>query len=293
MKATRGTCLRCGEPLSPQAAGAATAADPPSARTPSRSTILVGSTASIVIAGLIAFTWLPGSVNDPAQPVVGAASPIASSSTQTGQTVGINSASSPTYEPVTFMDSTRAGGASFASGDFESARAAYEQALAKHPDDPAALNNLGQALMRLERVDEAIVHFERAVDLAPKTWAYRFNLAAAEAKRGRWDRAVDHYAEAVRAFPDDYASQYNLALALHKNGDEPAAIRAYEQAIQLAPGEATFHVSLGVSLEKIGRVADAVREYRVFLEMEPLSPDAAKLKAHVDALVMSTTAQGR
>jgi Flp pilus assembly protein TadD len=73
-------------------------------------------------------------------------------------------------------------------------------------------------------------------------------------------------------------------MALHQKGDERGAITEFQKAISLAPGEPSFHLSLGMSLERVGRIADAVKEYKTYLEMEPSAPDAAKLKAHVEAL---------
>lgn len=298
MKADRRSCLRCGELLVPRRSdGAAGLQDGPTsgaaltgstsqtAQLSRRTTIVAGTVASIVVAGLAGVLWYtsPEAVGDGPSTAVSvpsrAARPAASS-----HSGGAGEADAPAYEPAAFIDVARRGGASFGSGDFEAARAAYEQALLKRPDDPDTLNNLGQALVRLGRVDEGIARFERAVQLAPDAWAAHFNLAAAEGERGHWDRAVEQYREAVRVFPDDYATQFNLALALHKKGDEPAAIAEYEKAIQRAPSEPSFHIALGISLEKVGRIADAVREYRVFLEMDPSSSEAAKLKAHVDAL---------
>jgi Flp pilus assembly protein TadD len=93
-------------------------------------------------------------------------------------------------------------------------------------------------------------------------------------------------------FPVDYATQYNLALAFYKKGDANASLLEFDKAIELAPSEPSFHVSLGQALEKLGRVNDAVREYRRFVEMDPLSPEAPKLKAHVETL-LATQAQGR
>jgi len=100
----------------------------------------------------------------------------------------------------------------------------------------------------------------------------------------QWDRAIGEYREALRLFPEDYATQYNLAMALHKRGDHQGAIPEFQKAIALAPSEPSFHLSLGMSLEQVGRVADAAREYRTYLEMEPSAPEAAQLKAHLEAL---------
>jgi Flp pilus assembly protein TadD len=280
MKADRPACLRCGEPLVPIEAAAA----PPDAtgQFSQRTTFVLGVSASVIIVGLIGVLW-PSRAPETA---AGARATlrVGLNRPSPAQSESESLAYAAAYDAATFLDAARGGGAAFVSGDFEAARARYQDALAKRPDDPDTLNNLGQALVRLGRVDEGIAHFERAVQIAPDAWAPHFNLAAAEGQRGRWDRAVDQYREAVRVFADDYATQFNLALALHKQGDDTAAIAEYAKAIQLAPGEPSFHTALAVSLEKMGRFDDAVREYRVSLEMDPASAAADSLKAHVEAL---------
>lgn len=284
MKADRRMCLRCGDVLLDTATAAASHAP---RHLSQRRTIIVSVVASAVVLGLAGVLWRTSDA------AASASAPLNAGALTTTRTAAParrerQAESAPTtYEAVTFLDATRGGGAAFVSGDFESARAGYENALTKRPDDPDALNGLGQALVRLGRVEEGIARFERAVQVAPDAWAPHFNLAAAAGQRGQWDRAVDQYREAVRVFGDDYATQFNLALALHKNGDETAAIAEYEKAIRLAPGEPSFHVALGVSLEKSGRVEDAIREYRASLEMDPASADAESLKTHVAALTQA------
>jgi tetratricopeptide (TPR) repeat protein len=193
-------------------------------------------------------------------------------------------AAAPIGTPTSSADGTRAGASAFRAGHFEAARTAFEQVLAKTPDDADALNNLGQTLVRLGKLDEAMARFERAIALAPSKAAFHFNLGHALGQRGNWQRAIVEYREAVRLFPEDYAAQYNLALAIKKTGDDKGAIPEFQKAIALAPGEPSFHLSLAMSLEQVGRVLDAVKEYRKFLEMAPAAPEAEQLKTHVDAL---------
>jgi len=190
----------------------------------------------------------------------------------------------PAYEPRSFLDSTRGSPAVVTSGDFASARLAYERAILERPDDAEALNSLGELLVRLHRVDEAFLRFERAVALAPNRSTYHFNLAHAAAELGHLDRAAGEFRQAAKLLPADYAAQYNLAMALHKKGDDDAAIPEYQKAISSAPGEASFHAALAVSFEKVGRIADAVQEYRKYLQMDPGASGADQLKAHVELL---------
>jgi Flp pilus assembly protein TadD len=286
VKAARRRCPRCEELLVPRAASAAT--DTP--RASDGGTLIrmtVGAVLALVIVGMM---WTFRSQTDTGVATLTAKSNTAAPAhVQTAATSGVL-VDPPTYEGATARDANRAATAAFASADFDRARASYEQALEKNPNDPEALNGRGQALVRLGRVADAIQDFERAASIAPDKWAYRFNLAHALSQLGNWDRSIAEYREAAHLFPTDYATQYNLAMALHKKGDEQTAITEFRRAIELAPSEPTFRLSLGISLEKLGRIPDAVREYQAFLEMDPSSPDATKLKAHINDLSASPSA---
>jgi hypothetical protein len=69
----------------------------------------------------------------------------------------------------------------------ESLRRAVD-CMGRSPDFPAALNNLGAALMATGRSDEAVLHFQRALGLRPEYASARINLNRAMAKLGRGDQ---------------------------------------------------------------------------------------------------------
>ena len=292
IKADRQECLRCGEKLVAVAPAEPSMPWWDALGLSQGRALMLASAVSFVLLGAVVYVWqqtAPEPVDDVARPAgpppaTPAATAPDSSVTPPPSVSAHIETSKPSFEPATFLDSNRLAGAAFSSGNFEAARASYEQSLAKRPDNPEALNALGQALVRLGKIDEAIPRFERAIELAPDKWTYHFNLAHAVGQHEHWDRAAEEYRKAAVLFPTDYATQYNLAMALHKKGDDQAAIPEFEKAIQLAPGEPSFHVSLGISFEKVGRTADAVREYRQYLEMAPAAPNAASLKQHLEAL---------
>ena len=282
IRADRSRCLRCGEVL--EAAAGAPAASPTFGewlQTFKPRTVAISAVASLaVLIGAVLFMDSRSRPDTVARPVPNAAAP----KPQTVASAGRPSPQGELMFPATAIDSVRLGGAAFTSGDFESAKIRYQQALQKKADDPEALNGLGLVFERQGDIDDAVVQFTRAAAVAPNTWAYRFNLAHALGESGRWDQAIDEYRAAAGLFPDDYATQYNLASALHKKGDDESAIPEFKKAIALAPREPSFHLSLGVSFEKTGKIADAQREYQQYLDMAPYAPDAEKLKAHLKAL---------
>jgi Flp pilus assembly protein TadD len=279
MKAGRGHCLRCFETLP---------VDAPEASQPRFSqgvTLIAGVVLTLAALLLSAVIW------ERATPVVDdVARPAPSTPKTTSQKAPVpaapnetsvaNAGRPPILEPG-FVKAPRA--ESTPPTDPAAAKTAYEKALAQRPDDAETLNKLGQVLVALGTIDEAMPRFERAAALAADKWVYQFNLGYTASQLLLWDRAVAGYRRARAIQPTDHATQFDLALALHKTGDEAAAIPEFEKAIALAPSDAKSHLGLAIALERNGRMADAVRSYRRFLELEPGSPDAEKLKAYVDA----------
>lgn len=186
---------------------------------------------------------------------------------------------------VPFIEPNRAGSAAYAAGDFDRALESYQEAVARNPQDAESWSNLGQVLVRLNRIEEAIPAFERAIDLNDGRWAYHFNLGRAHGLAGRWQRAVDEYRAAQQLYPDDYAIAFNLGLALRKSGDEAGALAQFQKASALDPQEPTFQLSIAMAYDKLGQVENAAAAYRKTLELAPEAPEAPAIRARIDALL--------
>jgi tetratricopeptide (TPR) repeat protein len=186
--------------------------------------------------------------------------------------------------PATAEDLVRDGAVDYSRGDFASALARFEAAAAARPNDPEALNNLGQALVRLNRPQGAVRKLEAAVGLTPDKWAYRFNLARARGLSGDWNGAVGDYRAAERLFPDDHATLFNLALALRKSGRAAEALPILERATTLEPDDASFLLTLGRTYDELDRASDATGTYRKFLSAAASSADADAVRARLAQL---------
>jgi tetratricopeptide (TPR) repeat protein len=77
-------------------------------------------------------------------------------------------------------------------GQFDRAEQAYQKGLAvnRGPLFDSFLDyNYGRFLMKMNRLDEAAAHLDRAVALAPQTRAVYYERAKLHEKRGRWEQA--------------------------------------------------------------------------------------------------------
>ena len=281
VKSGRVKCLRCGEPLVARQDVAA----PPSRPIPWKTVglvtgcVVLGGIAAVVTSRLTQPSQSTNTTSLDASPALNAPKRSTSAST--------SSVSGPDPATVAVSD-LMAGQKAYVSGNIDASVQQLQAAVDANPNDPRALSDLGQVLVRTGRAREAVTYHEKAVSLKPDSWAYQFNRARAYAQLEEWGQAVEGYRAAARLFPDDYATQYNLAKALQASGDIGAALAAYEKAIQLAPGQSDFQLSYGRALETAKRPQDAAAAYRRYLELEPDSPQAEKVKAHLTALEKAT-----
>jgi Flp pilus assembly protein TadD len=80
------------------------------------------------------------------------------------------------------------------------------------PDYGSAHNNLGTALERVGRTNDALAHFVQAVKLSPNYWEAHFNVASGYLQSRRFSEARDAELETVvRLRPEFRPAQEALA----------------------------------------------------------------------------------
>jgi hypothetical protein len=97
----------------------------------------------------------------------------------------------------------RAGNRAYERGEWAAAEEQYRRALAKSPDDTTARFNLGNALYRQERWDEALTEM-KGVDAF-------YNMGNAFFEQTKLKDALEAYKNAMRADPSDMDAKFNYA----------------------------------------------------------------------------------
>ncbi|MDB5311018.1 MAG: repeat-containing protein [Gemmataceae bacterium] len=120
-------------------------------------------------------------------------------------------------------------------GDWTGAAECLRAALRADPDVVLAHTNLGLVLDRLDRFDEAVGHWRRAVDLAPNSaLAYR-NWAAGLVKRGNLSAAEGVLRDGLAACPLDPGLTYSRAHVARLQGRADESRALYRRARELDP----------------------------------------------------------
>ena len=148
---------------------------------------------------------------------------------------------------------------------------AYRSALQHDPDHARAHAGLGESLHRLGVHEEAIEEMTRALDLdvdADAAPALHFLIAAAAQSLGRLDEAVEHFESALELDSEFIEAHDSLARLHFAREDYEQALERFEAIERLRPDAASI-TNVGVILFKMGRREEALARLDEALALDP------------------------
>ena len=179
----------------------------------------------------------------------------------------------------------------------------FEHAVATTDNNFVALNNLGHGLLLQGKTDQAIIHFNKAMEINPRFEMAYFNMGLALSKQGKLKEAIHYYSNAIQIksnfapvynalgktffrldqvdkavenyllaiqFDSNYAEAYNnLAKALFSLGKHDEAVTNYLHAIDADPQFEEAYNNLGLSMYRLGKPHDALPIYLQAIRINP------------------------
>ncbi len=140
------------------------------------------------------------------------------------------------------------------------------------PDSYFAHYQLGIALKKANRIDEAELEFLKTVEIMPNHVDAQLSLGLIAYGKKQYDEAIKHYTVAL-----DHAvghrnraeTEINFGTVLMETGRFDEAAKHYQIGLQLKPDMAAGHYNLGNALVRLNRPDEAARHYREVLRLEP------------------------
>ena len=157
----------------------------------------------------------------------------------------------------------------YQQGRFDVALRSGKSLLDKYPDDATLNNMVGVLCARLQRLDDAVVHYDRALALRDD-YAEAFNNRGNVLVRlGKHDEAITSFRSAVAAMPDYAVAHNGLGNALHLAGKPAEAAASAAAALRLQPDYAEAHNNYGNALHDLGRADEAAQAFSMALKLQP------------------------
>ena len=121
------------------------------------------------------------------------------------------------------------------TGNLEEAILSWEKALELNPNLAEAWHNRGSALGRLGNYEEALASFEQALKIDSGNAQAWNDRAHSLYQLGKWQEAVASWNKAIAIIPSNYQFWYNRGCALEELKQYQEAIASYEKSLEIKP----------------------------------------------------------
>jgi serine/threonine-protein kinase len=166
-----------------------------------------------------------------------------------------------------------------AVGDLQAAVDVLQKGVQRYPGDFWINHQLGLHLAKRERdLDEAIRFLSVARALRTKSAFVHGNLGTALARRKRYDEAIASFREAILLDKDDLNSYRNLAEALQDSGKPGEAVAVIQDRLRLHPDDPSLQDDLGRAYYAQRNLDKAIA---AFQSATHLKPDYAEAYTHL------------
>ena len=156
------------------------------------------------------------------------------------------------------------------SGYWQNTVGLYEHMLPVSKNSPWVHYDLANALLKEGKLDRAIEHYQRTLELKPGDVNAHYNFGNALKLQGQLDDAMFHYNKALEGKGDYAEVLTNMANIFSMQGKQEEAIGYFKRSLSFKPDSAIAHSNLGWELKGAGRADEAIEH---FLEAVRLSPE--------------------
>ena len=156
----------------------------------------------------------------------------------------------------------------------------YDRAIELSPQCARAYNNRGGARLILSEHAEAIADFNKAIDLAPTYVSAYHNRANAYLDSEQYTKAISDYTRAIELDPQFAKAYFGRGYAHLALGHYDEAISDYTQAIRLNPSYARAYYTRAIGYAQLGERSEAVQDMLQAIALDQtLKADVVKASA--------------
>jgi protein O-mannosyl-transferase len=143
------------------------------------------------------------------------------------------------------------------------------ETLRLRPNLPEAHINFGAALSKRGDFDAAEAQYRKALQLDPESADAHEGLGVIQTEKGRLDDALGNLSAAEKGMPEDADKHYNLGRVHGLAGHPDLAAAEFAEAVRLRPEDAAARFNLGTAYVAQERFSEAADQFREALRLKP------------------------
>jgi len=152
-------------------------------------------------------------------------------------------------------------------GRHQQAKENFARATSIDPGHALAYDGLGVVGYKENQLRKALKEFSRAIALEPNISVFRNNRGLTYAALGDFENAIADYLKAIQLHPSYAEAYHNLGVVYHRQGHYGKAIEEYSKAIDLDPNDPFFYSNRGLSYSALREFERAMRDYAMALAL--------------------------
>jgi len=145
----------------------------------------------------------------------------------------------------------------------------FKHALTVAPPSVVAEDCLGLAMHKNGQLDEAVPHFEKALQMRSDDYLALLTMGVTRFYQGRVPEAIEYAQAAIRSNGDRPKAHNLLGMAFAKQNRNEAALDEMRRASELAPKDAEIRNNLGLALARLGRIPEAIDQFHEAVRLDP------------------------
>ena len=153
--------------------------------------------------------------------------------------------------------------------NFKAAEASLRKAVSADPGNAGYIASLGNAVLKSNRIDDAIKLFEQAITIDTENKEARIGLANALHEKNDPDASIAYFKDAVRRAPNAPGPLSHLGSALIDAKRYQEAVSALLKALELQINFAPAHTNLGTAFQEMGMLNEAIECHKTSLLLDP------------------------
>lgn len=167
----------------------------------------------------------------------------------------------------------------YGAARFAEAEGRFREADSLAPGRVSILGNLSAALLRQDKVGEALAFARQALQIEPDNVEACLNLGACLEKEGRFEQALEHFHKATALRPQSAEAWSSCGHAQAAMKQYEQALASYDKALAIKPDFADGWTRYAAVLKDLHCYDEALEATRKALDISPVHRDALLLHA--------------